>query len=147
MLLRVSVKQAGKKKPVIAEREIELERPQTLRQLLESIVTQEVAAYNSKTAENAEGWSPQDSLIFRALTESEMEDLSSTGKIGFGARYNAKQQNLEEAIDNALQSFEDGLYRVFINDEEVRQPDAPLLLPEGARLAFFRLTMLAGRLW
>ena len=147
MLLRVSVKQAGKKKPVIAEREIELECPQTLRQLLESIVTQEVAAYNAKTAENAAGWSPQDSLIFKALTENEMEDLANTGKIGFGARYNAKQQNLEEAIDNALQSFEDGLYRVFINDEEVRQPDEPLSLQEGARLAFFRLTMLAGRLW
>ena len=146
MLLRVSVKQAGKKKPVIAEREIELERPQTLRQLLESIVTQEVAAYNAKTAENAAGC-PQDSLIFKALTENEMEDLANTGKIGFGARYNAKQQNLEEAIDNALQSFEDGLYRVFINDEEVRQPDEPLSLQEGARLAFFRLTMLAGRLW
>ena len=147
MLVRVSVKQAGKRKPILTEREMELGTPQTLRQLLESIVTQEVAAYNAKTAENAEGWSPQDSLIFSALTESEMEDLSSTGKIGFAARYNAKQQNLEEAIDNALQSFEDGLYRVFINDEEVRQPDAPLLLPEGARLAFFRLTMLAGRLW
>ena len=125
MLLRISVKQAGKKKPVIAEREIELERPQTLRQLLESIVTQEVAAYDAKTAENTAGC-PQDSLIFKALTENEMEDLADTGKIGFGARYNAKQQNLEEAIDNALQSFEDGLYRVFINDEEVRQPDEPL---------------------
>ena len=146
MLLRISVKQAGKKKPVIAEREIELERPQTLRQLLESIVTQEVAAYDAKTAENTAGC-PQDSLIFKALTENEMEDLADTGKIGFGARYNAKQQNLEEAIDNALQSFEDGLYRVFINDEEVRQPDEPLSLQEGARLTFFRLTMLAGRLW
>ena len=147
MLIHISVKQAGKKKPVIAEREIDVGCPQTVRQLLEGIVAQEVAAYNAKTAENAAGWTPQDSLIFKALTENEMEDLADTGKIGFGARYNTKQQNSEEAIDNALQSFEDGLYRVFINDEEVHRPDEPLSLQEGARLTFFRLTMLAGRLW
>jgi hypothetical protein len=47
----------------------------------------------------------------------------------------------------ALQAVEDGLVRIFREDEELTELDAPLSLPEGATLTFIRLTFLTGRMW
>ena len=137
--LIASVKQLGRKKAVIGAREILLdETPSDLRGLIGLIVAQEVARYNEK---NPEEW------MFLHLSQESIDDAAESGKVGFGARYNEKNQDLEAAVDNALQSFEDGLFRVFVNDEEAEILDAPLSLKNDDRLTFVRLVMLAGRLW
>ncbi|MFD2875182.1 hypothetical protein ACFTAO_03165 [Paenibacillus rhizoplanae] len=43
--------------------------------------------------------------------------------------------------------FEDGLYKVFVQEEECSALDEPLRLEEGDELTLIRFTMLAGRLW
>jgi len=50
------------------------------------------------------------------------------------------------AVQNALTSFEDGLFRIFINDNEI-EPDLPIVLRDEDEICFLRLTMLAGRIW
>ena len=137
--LVVSVKQLGRKKPVIGARDLVLDQePGDLRGLISAIVIQEVARYNAKT--------PEEPILLH-LTQESVDDAAEAGKVGFGARYNEKNQDPAAAVANALQSFEDGLFRIFVNDDEVEGVDTALSLKDGDRLTFIRLVMLAGRLW
>ena len=54
---------------------------------------------------------------------------------------------MEKALDTAYLAFEDGLYCIFINDEQTEKLDDSLNLKDGDILTFIRLTMLAGRMW
>ena len=53
----------------------------------------------------------------------------------------------EKAVRNALQSFEDGIFRIFADGKELESLQEPVSLQEGSELTFVRLTMLAGRMW
>ena len=46
-----------------------------------------------------------------------------------------------------LAAFEDGLFRVLVDGEEVADPEAPLALTESSVVTIIRLSFLAGRLW
>ena len=52
-----------------------------------------------------------------------------------------------EAIVNALQSYEDGIFRIFMDDTEAGDLSSPIQLKEESTLTFIRLAMLSGRLW
>ena len=54
---------------------------------------------------------------------------------------------MQKALDNAFLSFEDGLYRVFLGENELTELDTPLDIKENDELTFIRLTMLTGRIW
>lgn len=69
------------------------------------------------------------------------------GKISFGVNYNGQKQELRKAAENALQSYEDGIYSGFVNDEELGEINSKVNLKENDVLTFVRLTMLAGRMW
>lgn len=47
----------------------------------------------------------------------------------------------------ALLAYKDGIYRVFIGDEEVKELNESLNIKEGDILTFIRLTMLSGGMW
>ena len=110
----------------------------TLSGLIAAIVNIEVSRYNSKEPE---------SVFLPYLTESDIENQSTTGKVGFGSIYSNKKANAEKAVEVALQGFEDGLFRVTINGEEIKELESPVTLEDGDVLTFIRLTFLAGRLW
>ena len=52
-----------------------------------------------------------------------------------------------KACETACQCFEDGLVRVFRNQEELEGLETQVKLQEGDCLTFIRLTFLSGRLW
>ena len=64
-----------------------------------------------------------------------------------GVNYGDRKADLESAVDHAIQSFEDGIYRIFLDDRALEQLEEKILLTEGSSLTFVRLTMLAGRMW
>jgi hypothetical protein len=135
----VKLKSAGKRRPILADTPYAL--PNTiasLRQLLEAVVTQEVEAYNRR------GF---DTRLVNFLTETDIEEQSATGKVGFGRLYSERKAALPKAIETALLGFEDGLFRVLVGEQEIAELDAPLTIREGDVLTFIRLTFLAGRLW
>ena len=70
-----------------------------------------------------------------------------SGKVGFEVNYNGRPAAETEAIVNALQSYEDGIFRIFIDDTEAGGLSSPVVLKEETTLTFIRLTMLSGRLW
>ena len=53
----------------------------------------------------------------------------------------AQNQNLQTAIDDALTCFEDGIFKIFINDEEATDR---INLKENDEITIIRLTMLKG---
>lgn len=139
MKVFVNVKQIGKRKNKIDKKEYEISGEiKTVKDLLTEFVTINVNKFNEGLTEND---------VVPYLTDEKISDLSETGKISFGVDYNGQKQDLEKAIENALQSYEDGIYRVFVNDEEVGEIESEINLKENDELTFVRLTMLAGRMW
>ena len=139
MKVYVNVKQIGKKKNKIDKKEYEInEGIKTVKELLTEFVTINVEKFN-------EGYTENDIVPY--LTDKKINDLSDAGKISFGVDYNEQKQDLEKAIENTLQSYEDGIYRVFVNDEEMGEIDCEINLKENDELTFVRLPMLAGRMW
>jgi hypothetical protein len=114
----------------------------TAENLIAHLVRENVRAYNERAVDGA---------FFRCLSQRELEDAVYTGKVGFGGRSlqsspNEKQADEEEAVKNALQCFEDGIFRIVLNDTEL-EGKSVCALHEGDTLTFIRLVMLAGRLF
>jgi hypothetical protein len=135
----ITVKSLGKKKNHLDRLAWQLsEAPSTLRSLIIDIVATNVRLFNDRQTEVP---------LVPFLTKADIELQSTSGKVGFGTLYNEKKADEEEAAATTLLAFEDGLFRVFIKDNEIDNLDAPLALQEGDEIAFIRFTMLAGRMW
>jgi hypothetical protein len=103
--------------------------------LIEYLVRENVRAYNAKAVA---------APFFHYLSQQELEDGEHTGRIAFGDRRSENDQDEEKAVQNALQCFADGIYRVIVNEEEII-PGGEFRLAEGDAVTFIRLTPLAGR--
>jgi hypothetical protein len=135
----IKLKSIGKRKPVLINTPYNLPNDiSTLRQLIQEIVRQEVETYNSRGIEN---------MLIPFLTETEIAEQSVVGKVGFGRLYSDKHADIDKAIETALQGFEDGLFKVLVNNNEAMELDSPLEIFENDTLTFVRLTFLTGRLW
>jgi len=138
MIVFLKIKALSKRKPLIERVSFNIDKPlATSKELVEFIVRRNVDDYNKKAI---------DSPLFQYLTSDELEDGAKTGKIGFNDRKNENKQDAGKAVQNALTCFEDGIFKLFINDEEAGFEDN-ISLKENDEITFIRLTMLAGRLW
>ena len=138
MTIYVKIKSLSKRKPIIDKLPVEVtEEITSSNSLIEFIVHQNVAAYNSQ---------PIEARILPCLTSDEISNGETSGEIGFSERKNENNQNSDEAVKNALQCFGDGIFRLFVNDLEYCIDDE-LTIKDGDEVTFIRLTMLTGRLW
>jgi len=139
MQVFINVKSIGKRKPVLTKVPYELLSDiKTLKDLITTVVTKEVEKYNERGV---------DEMLIPFLTAAEITDQSTVGKVGFGRLYTDKKADLEKAITVALEAFEDGLFKVVINEVEIEGLDTQVSLQEHDMLTFIRLTFLAGRMW
>ena len=139
MEILVQVKSAGKRRPILELRPVQVpDGISTLRELISAIVEGEVAAYNGKEVDPA---------LCRALTEEEISDGQAVGRVSFRRVFSDKKADPVKAVGAALLAFEDGLFRVVRGEEELTEADTPLALHEEDILTFIRLTFLSGRLW
>ncbi len=147
MKIYFSVKRLGKKRPFIDRKTIEIEgnyhEAYALQTILTQIVTQQVAEFNQQREEK----SLFTLLKEDALTEANIQDEASTGKVKFGAIYNAEKATLDKAIDTVLLAFEDGLIAVFVNNDQVEDLAQLITIDQDTIFTFVRLTFLAGRSW
>lgn len=79
-----------------------------------------------------------------ALSDSEIAEQAEEGRIRFAENYGENHDTIEKAMERTKQAYNDGLFRVFINGEEVTEWNAPIILCQGAEVVFLRLTMLTG---
>jgi ATP-dependent exoDNAse (exonuclease V) alpha subunit len=138
MQITFKAKQAGKKHALIENKIIEIDEIgefATLATLLKAIVKQQVTEYNNKTAEKN---------LLPFLAKDEIAGQAETGKVGFGAIYNENKANLITAQETALQAFEDGMFAVFADDDEIQKLDEIVNLNKTNVFTFIRLTFLAG---
>ncbi|WP_433832447.1 hypothetical protein [Flavobacterium anhuiense] len=144
MNLSISVKQLGKKHPLLQEKNIALalESPViTTQKLIESIVDHQVQLFRSASFEF------EDEDKIHLPKEHYLPILTDTGKVGFGALYNHNQVDLAKAQENAIQAFEDGMYAVFYGDDQLETLTEQIDLSQNKNLTFIRLTFLAGSYW
>lgn len=131
MVINVIQKKLGNRKE-LGERLVMLaEQPLTLSDLLFELTRQGLTA-------------AQEQVEDMSLSESEIAEQAVEGRIKFAESYGVNNDTLDKAKQRTWQAFEDGLFRVFINREEITSWDAPLSLPEGAEVVFLQLTMLTG---
>jgi hypothetical protein len=139
-MITISGKALGRKKPLFADWSIPLppdagDGGLTLRDLIGRVVRAEVDAFRTRQQERA---------LFRALTARQIEEGAARGKVEMGGRDLAQEVDADEAVAVALQAFEDGLYLVAVDGQEQRSLDVPVRLNDDSRVAFIRLTLLAG---
>ena len=137
MKIIINVKGLSRKK-VIHQEEVELiNKISTTKDLITELVKINVEKFNKKI---------DDKDILSIMTNEYIAEAARAGKIGDEV-HGDKKANLEKALDTAYLAFEDGLYCIFINDEQSEKLDDNLSLKDGDILTFIRLTMLAGRMW
>lgn len=140
MQIFIRIKAAGKKKDVLQLTPYEInDNISTLRELLTDIVITEVNKYNNNKN--------NDTVLTAFISQEQIDDLSLTGKVSFGDVFNDKKAEKNSAINNAIQCFEDGIVRVFMDETELAELDAPLTIKENEVFTFIRLAFLAGRMW
>lgn len=134
----VRVKKAGRqKKESLVPAPYELPgRPDTVRELLMALTELSVKEYNERKDEGQ---------LLPYLTKEKLLDQASEGKVSFGVRGGA-DADPAKAIENAVQCFEDGIYRVFYGERELTGLDEeiPWEESENTVFTFIRLTMLSG---
>ncbi len=136
MKIFIRIKAAGKRKAMLElQPQIIPDDVDTVQKLITCLVLENVREYNARSV---------DAPFFPYLSQQEYDDGIYTGKVSFNDRKNEKQQDEQQAVANALQCFEDGLYRILINETEISGNSA-FELRDGDILTFIRLTMLAGR--
>ena len=137
MKIIVNVKGLSRKK-VIHQEEMELKNKIfTTKDLITELVKINVEKFNKKI---------DDKNILSIITNENIAKAARIGKIGDEV-HGDKKANLEKALDTAYLAFEDGLYCIFINDEQSEKLDDSLNLKDGDILTLIRLTMLVGRMW
>ena len=139
MQIYINMKTAGSRRYPLAKTLYEIpDDVSTVEELLKNLVEIEVERYNQRNA---------DSILIKYLTETQIEEQAETGKVGFGRVYSDKKPDLEKAVENALQCYQDGLVRVFRNDQELERPKETVHFESGDEITIIRLTFLAGRMW
>lgn len=139
MRIYFRVKAAGRRKPVLELVEASLPaHVSSLREVIQEIVTEQVRRYNDRNPDQA---------IYPYLSSGQLEEQVRLGKVSFGAAYDDRQADEAKAIADAWQAFEDGIYKVLIDDRAVERLDQPLELREGTVFTFIRLALLSGTMY
>lgn len=139
--LTLSARVVGRRKPLVPDWQMPGPPEEgggetlTLRELITRIVHNEVQAFEKRQEQRK---------LVRILAEREIESGLEKGRVDSGGRDLHQRVDPDEAVGTALQAFEDGLYLVFLDEEEQRDLDKQVFLRPDSKLTFVRLTMLAG---
>lgn len=138
--LTISGKVMGKTRPTFTDWELTLpEAIETaklsLRSLLTHIVFAEVSAFEARQSQRR---------LLRILSPEQIQLGLEQGKIDSGGSELDQKVEADAAVEVALQAFEDGLYFVFIDDEQIERLDEIAPLKSDSQLLFLRLVPLVG---
>jgi hypothetical protein len=138
--LTISGKVMGKTRPTFTDWELTL--PQaidpaelSLRSLLTHLVFAEVSAFETRQSQRR---------LLRILSPEQIQLGLEQGKVDSGGSELDQKVEADAAIEVALQAFEDGLYFVFIDDDQIETLDAKVTIKPASQLLFLRLVPLVG---
>jgi hypothetical protein len=107
----------------------------SLRELISHLVEHEVRAFLERQ---------ETRRLAQILGPEEIEAGVRAGKVDLGERDLDQEVDMSEAIETALQAFDDGLYYVFVDREQVQTLESAITLQEGSLVTFIRLVALSG---
>ena len=107
----------------------------------ETANTLEAILYTLTRQGLAEAQTPKEN---HALSDSEIAEQAEEGRIRFAENYGENHDTMAKAMERTKQAYDDGLFKVFINGEEVTEWNGPITLCQGTEVIFLRLTMLTG---
>lgn len=110
------------------------EKPETVRELLAGLTALGVRQYNARK---------DTGQILSYLTREEIAAQAARGKIASGLRGGADAVE-DKALENTIQCFEDGIFRVFAGEEELTALSDAIPWADNMVFTFVRLTMLSG---
>lgn len=84
----------------------------------------------------------KDQALAVMTRESLVKDLAA-GRSGRPSE-EVQTVEIEEAVASSLQAFEDGLFLLFVDDEEKRRLDDEVALNPSTKVTLIRMTALAG---
>ena len=127
----------GKTQPIFTNWQLllELENAVTLRDLLTQIVRSEVANFKDRQRQRR---------LLQVLSPAQISLGVEQGKVDLGGSDLAQEVDVDEAIATALQAFTDGLYFVFLDEQQQGNLDDVVTLQPDSQLLFLRLVPLAG---
>ncbi len=150
-VITVEARVVGQRKPLISGWQVPLYTLPSegaggslllLRDLISHIVRQEVRAYLQRQDERK---------LIRVLSPEQIRESAAWGKVemggvheGLAGRAAGEELTEEAAIATALQAFEDGLYFVFLDDQQQQDLAAPVMVRPAGKVTFIRLVALAG---
>ncbi len=107
-----------------------------LRDLLSHIVRCEVALFNERKEKRK---------LIQTLTARQIAQGAEVGRIVSGGREEDENSaDPECSVETALLAFSDGLFFVFVDDEQRQDLDESIMLYNDTRLTFLRVVALAG---
>jgi hypothetical protein len=138
--LTISGKVIGKTQPLFTHWELLLperteQTPLTLRDLLTQIVLAEIAGFTERQTQRR---------LMQILTPAQIRLGVEQGKVESGGSDLEQEIDPEGAIATALQSFTDGLYFVFLDEQQQENLDDIVTLQPNSELLFLRLVPLVG---
>ena len=110
------------------------EKPQTVQELLTALTILGVRQYNARK---------DDGKILAYLTKEDIAEQASRGKVISDLR-GGEDASESRAVENTIQCFEDGIYRVFAGETELTSLSDAIPWTENMLFTFIRLAMLAG---
>jgi signal transduction histidine kinase len=134
--LTISGKVIGKSQNLFTTWQMNLPNQQlTLGELLTQVVQAEIKAFHDRQSQQR---------LTKVLGLVEIAAGVAQGKITSGGSELDQTVDEQQAIDNALQSFQDGFYLVFIDDQQQENLADLVDLKTNSELLFLRLTPLVG---
>lgn len=107
----------------------------TLRALLEALVIEELATFAERQ---------RDKSLLRILTPADLARGVETGRFSAEARPAQAAPPLDAALARSFEAFHDGLFFVFVDDDQVESLEAMVTIGSDTRLRLVRLVALAG---
>lgn len=147
MKIYVNIKNAGRRKPVLEKEEYVIaDGVKSVMEFIAAVVSCEVEKFNLKLKEGSDDGESVAKSAF-LMTNEEINEKAQVGKVGFGRIYSNKDADYDKALKNALQCYDDGLVKIFQNDNELGEQQSEMVVREGDVFTFVKLTFLAGRYW
>lgn len=133
----IEVKVGLRRTPQWARRELELDTdPATVAELLEAVVRHEVREFAERKSAAA---------MLQVLTERQLNEGAEAGRIVFGDQEpDPRRPDVEQAIEVAKLAFQDGLFFLFVNEQQKEYLADRLSWDGGREVMFLRLTPLVG---
>ncbi|MBF7073992.1 hypothetical protein ISG33_11330 [Glaciecola sp. MH2013] len=145
MNIEIKLKKLGKKKVLSIVLTLDCS-PSSLQELIEACVRSEVRRYNEKRRESELADTGHASLT-SFLSSQQISDQLEHGKVSFGDITNKTIVDENKAIEDAILAFKDGLFLVFLDDQELATLNSLIRLTESTNLTFVKMVFLTGTHW